>query len=277
MKEKVVFFVAGPYVSRVAETLGKKFDLYVFTTEIDQNSPLILYCTDSNIPHISVKEFDQRIINDIKKIGARIAVLAYFGLIVPREVIGLFRLGIINIHPSLLPKYRGASPGQAAILAGDSITGVSIIRLDEEVDHGPILAQVEEKIRPDDTSETLYRRLFQNGAELLSQVLPKYISDELKLTEQDHSKATFTDRLTRESGRINLDHPPSPEQLNRMIRAYYPWPGVWFKAKLNGDERIVKLFPKERIQVEGKKVMRFADFVNGYPEAKKILLKLSLS
>ncbi|OGH19620.1 MAG: hypothetical protein A2868_01750 [Candidatus Levybacteria bacterium RIFCSPHIGHO2_01_FULL_40_15b] len=279
MKEKIVFFGAGPYVSRTVEVLNKKLEVYVFTTETSRNDPLLLYCIHSNIPHFSINKFDQKIIRDIKKIGAKIAVLASFGLIVPNDVLDLFDLGIINIHPSLLPKFRGPTPVQAAILAGKDSTGVSIIKLDEEVDHGPILTQIEEKIQPNDTSETLYKRMFERGAELLLEVLPKYIAGELKPAEQDHSKASFTDRLTRQSGFIDVNHPPlaTRQLLNRMIRAYYPWPGVWFRAKLNGVERIIKLFPEGLIQVEGKNVMKLSDFANGYPEGRLILSRLSLS
>ncbi|KKS90007.1 MAG: hypothetical protein A3G66_04415 [Candidatus Levybacteria bacterium RIFCSPLOWO2_12_FULL_39_17] len=276
MREKVVFFGAGPYVAPIIEALNKDFDLrFVVTTETGQNGDLILYLENKDINYISIKEFDRETLEKIKKFGAKIAVLAYFGTIVPKSVLDIFPLGIINIHPSLLPKYRGASPGQAAILNGDPTTGVSIIKLDEEVDHGLMLAQIEEIIKLNDTSETLYRRLFQKGAVLLSQVLPKYISGELKPVEQNHSKATFTERLTRESGLIDLTKPPQPPKLARMIRAYYPWPTVWFRAKLNGKEKIIKLLPEEKIQVEGKKIMRFADFANGYPEGHSILSRLS--
>jgi len=279
MKENVVFFGAGPYVSRIVEVLMREFEVYVFTTENGQKDPLILYCANSSIPYTSINKFDQKIIANIKKIGAKIAVLASFGLIVPTEVLEIFPLGIINIHPSLLPKYRGPTPVQSTILAGEKTTGVSIIELDEEVDHGPILTQIEEKIEPNDTSETLYRRLFQKGAELLSGILPKYIAGELKPVEQNHSRATFTDRLTRQSGLIDLNQPLNAKRqtLDRMIRAYFPWPGVWFRAKLNGVERTVKLFPEGRIQVEGKSVMSLKDFANGYPEAKNIISKLNLS
>ena len=279
MKENVVFFGAGPYVSRIVEVLIHEFEVYVFTTENRQRDPLILYCANNNISYDSINKFDQKIIANIKKIGAKIAVLASFGLIVPTEVLEIFPLGIINIHPSLLPKYRGPTPVQSTILAGEKTTGVSIIELDEEVDHGPILTQIEEKIEPNDTSETLYRRLFQKGAELLSGILPKYIAGELKPVEQNHSRATFTDRLTRQSGLIDLNQPLNAKRqtLDRMIRAYFPWPGVWFRAKLNGVERTVKLFPEGRIQVEGKSVMSLKDFANGYPEAKNIISKLNLS
>src|SRR6185503_10774343 len=117
---------------------------------------------------------------------------ASFGLLLPKEALDLFPKGIINIHPSLLPQYRGAMPVQSALLNGDSATGVSIIKLDEEMDHGPLLAQETAEILPSDTSASLHDRLFEKGAELLTKILPEYINNKLKLTEQDHANATFT-------------------------------------------------------------------------------------
>lgn len=279
MKEKIVFFGVGPYVAPIIEALNKNFNLaLVVTTEFDANDPVLSFCSKNDIKAISLARFNSHIIEQIKGVGARIAVLAYFGIIVPQKVLELFEMGIINIHPSLLPKYRGATPGQAAILAGDKTTGVSIIKLDEEVDHGPILMSIDQSIDTFDTSDSLYKKLFQKGAQLLIEVLPKYISGKLKPVEQDHSKATFTERLTRESGFIDIndERHATGDKLDRMIRAYYPWPGVWFRTKLNNVERTVKLFPEEKIQVEGKNVMKLSDFANGYPEGKRVLEYLNL-
>lgn len=277
-KTPIVFFGAGPYVVSVIETLNKNFELaLIVTTETDPNSPILKFCKSNNIGFISISSFSSEIVNgQLSMVNCQIAVLASFGLIIPDEIVNMFELGIINIHPSLLPKYRGPTPGQTAILNGETTTGVSIIKLDEQVDHGPILVQSEEKIEPDDTSESLYKRMFKLGAELIVRDLPKYIASELTLTEQDHSKATFTEHLSRESGFIDINNQSSiiKNQLNRKIRAYYPWPGVWFKAKLNGVERTIKLLPEQKIQVEGKNIMQLSDFANGYPEGRPILSQL---
>lgn len=277
---RVVFFGSGPYVAPIIEVLNKTFNLtLVVTTETKPGDPVVSYCKSNNIKSLSVLSFSPEIVNSISSIvNVRIAVLASFGLIVPDEVLNIFEYGILNIHPSLLPKYRGATPGQAAILSGDTITGVSIIKLDEEVDHGPILAKIEEKNFPADTSETLYKRLFEKGARMLPDTMIRIIEakGEFKGVLQDHSKATFTDRLIRENGKIDIDNSPSPKQLDRKIRAFYPWPTVWFKANLNGKERIIKLLPEQKIQVEGKNIMQLLDFENGYPEGHSILSKLSL-
>ncbi|PJC27986.1 methionyl-tRNA formyltransferase, partial [Candidatus Shapirobacteria bacterium CG_4_9_14_0_2_um_filter_39_11] len=119
-----------------------------------------------------------------------VGVLASYGKILPSEILAIPKYGILNIHPSLLPKYRGASPVQAAILAGDKETGVSIIKMDEKVDHGPIVAQFAEKILLTDTAESLYQHLFTSGAEVLLTILPAYLKDQIELRQQNDSQST---------------------------------------------------------------------------------------
>jgi len=289
MKEKIVFFGAGLYVIPVIEILNNNFRLeLVVTTEKNETGPVPFYCISNTIPFKSV-ERSSNLTSYILHLKSKVAVLTSFGLIVPNEVLNLFEFGIINIHPSLLPKYRGPTPVQTALLEGETITGVSIIKLDEQVDHGPILIQEETNIQPTDTADSLYKKLFQQGAGLLVRELPNYISGKLKPIEQDHSKVTLTQPLTRESGFVDINKPPTVVQLDRMIRAYYPWPGVWFRLPSgmsrsdldnldnNLENKIVKLLPEEKIQVEGKNVMSFKDFSNGYPEGKEILSRLGLS
>jgi len=264
---KVVFFGSSRYVLPIIEVLKNNFDLtLVVTTEKQSADAVPKFCLENKIPYISISSFDD------KKIGSEIGIVADFGLMIPSKILNAFEHGLLNIHPSLLPKYRGPTPVQAAILNGETKTGITIIKLDEEMDHGPILLQVEEPIAAFDTAETLYERLFKIGAELLSQNINKYIKGQIKLTKQDHSRATITARLTRKDGHIDITNPPSPEMLDRMIRAYHPWPGVWSKWQMaNGKWRIVKFLPEGRIQVEGKKPMSYKDFLNGYPEAKGII------
>ena len=274
-KHSVVFFGAGSYVVPVIETLNKNFELVLVVTT-ETSGPVVTFCKSNNIPFVSASSLKDFVTSNERLATCKVAVLASFGLIIPDSVLNMFEYGIINIHPSLLPKYRGPTPVQSAILNGETTTGVSVMKLDSEVDHGEILVQKEEKIVSSDTSESLYKRLFKIGADLLVKSLPEYLSRDLKPLEQDHSKATFTKPLTRESGFVDINKPPEPQVLERMIRAYYPWPGVWIKAKLNGAERLIKLFPEQKIQVEGKNIMSFKDFENGYPEGKEILVKLNL-
>lgn len=283
---RIVFFGGGSYVVPILEVLNKNFNVpLVLTTEnlASQGqalqTPIINFCRENGVEYVSVKKFDEDVKGQLSKVNCQAAVLANFGLIIPKSVLDLFPKGIINVHPSLLPKYRGPTPGQSTILSGDEKTGVTIIKLDKEVDHGPILAQVEETIKPSDTSQTLYERLFMIGAQMLPEVINKYLTDELKPKEQDHSKATFTERLDRNSGYINLNGQLSivNGQLSRMVRAYFPWPGVWTRAIINNKQSIIKFLPQERVQVEGRRPMSYKDFLNGYFEGKQILEKLNLT
>lgn len=280
---KIIFFGSSKFVIPIIEKIRQNFDLVlVVTTEHEATDAVPNYCKKNNIQYLSLKQCNNETIEQLKITQVPVAVLAYFGLILPQEVLDIFPKGIINVHPSLLPQYRGPTPGQTALLNGDKETGISIIKLDEEVDHGPILVQKIEPIHPDDTAETLYERLFTKGAEMLVSSLHGYLNGELELKEQDHSKATFTDHLTRNSGYFDITNPPSQKQLDCMIRAYYPWPGVWTKVDLGSDPRegrtlqqkIIKFLPEKKLQVEGKKPMSYKDFINGYPDAKSAILPL---
>ncbi len=254
---KIVYFGSRNYDEPVLEGLEKKFDLSLIVKSSDINS----------------KEDLEEL---VKETDAVLGVVANFGHVISKKIIDHFPKGILNVHPSLLPKYRGPTPVQTAILNGDKIAGVTIIKIDEIVDHGPILEQTKEKIKNSDTSETLLKRLFERGAKILPNIISKYIASYIKITKQNEKKATFTQILTKESGFINLNNPPSKEFLKRMIRAFYPWPGTWFRTKISEKKLIVKLLPDKKIQVEGKNPMGYKDFVNGYKEGAEILSRLGL-
>lgn len=279
---KLVFFGSSRYVIPIIQTLKStkpRLNLVlVVTTENNPSNPVLSFCIKNKIPSISVSDLSDPTFNSqFSTLNCEIAVLADFGLIIPQKVLKIFSKGIINIHPSLLPKYRGPTPVQNAILNGEKVTGVTLIKLDENVDHGPILAQQKEKIDSDDTADSLYKRLFEIGADLIYQTIKQYIKGNLKPKKQGHSKATFTKLLQKNDGLINFDNPPSPEKIDRMIRAYYPWPGAWTRSMINGKSSIIKFLPEKKLQVEGKNPMSYKDFINGYPQGKEILNKLNLS
>lgn len=276
----IIFFGGSRFVFPILDVLRKHFHLALVVTTDPAYGDVPTYCQTHKLSYLAVKKIDAATIDHIQKINAPVAVLAYFGLILPKDVLSLFPKGIINVHPSLLPKYRGPTPVQTAILGGDTITGTTIIRLDEEIDHGPILAQQQEKILPDDTTETLHERLFALGATLLDNALPQYLSGTLQPKPQDDAKATFTNHLTRRDGYIDSNNPPKPNELDRLIRAYYPWPGVWTRLRFSSyggqaKEKVVKLLPGKMLQVEGKKPMSIKDFINGYPELKTQIAKIT--
>ncbi|MCL6096308.1 MAG: methionyl-tRNA formyltransferase [Patescibacteria group bacterium] len=272
---KLVFFGSSGYVISVIEKLKQDFEIELVVTTDKTDGPVPKFCVEKKLPYISVTSLSEpntkyKILNT----KSELAVLADFGLILPSDILNKFKYGILNIHPSLLPKYRGPTPVQSAILNNEKETGVSIIKLDEKMDHGDILAQAKEKIRNDDTAQSLYKRLFEIGGNLLYQNIKQYIRGELKLTEQNHKNATFTKILTRSDGYFDLDNPPSPEKLDLMVKAYYPWPGAYTKFRIQNSEFRIKFLPEKKLQVEGKRPVSYKDFINGYPNLDKRLLVL---
>lgn len=221
-----------------------------------------------------------------------IIVVAAFGQILSRELLALPALGCLNIHPSLLPRWRGASPISAAILAGDAVTGVTVMRMDEGVDSGPLLAQRQEPIRADDTTGSLGERLAHRGADLLLEVLPAYLSGALQPWPQPEEGVTFCRPLRKEGGR--LDWSQMAVELERRVRAVTPWPGAftfWRGQRLNvvraaveegwqgnvppgtvvpvpggvavsTSEGALRLL---ELQLAGRRVLPWADFVRGQP------------
>jgi methionyl-tRNA formyltransferase len=154
-----------------------------------------------------------------------VIVVAAFGQILRRPVLEIPAMGCVNVHASLLPRWRGAAPVAHAILAGDEESGVTIIKMDEGLDTGPILAQESTTIEVDDTAETLGARLAEMGAQLLVEVLPPYLEGDLDPRPQPHEGVTYAPRLQKTDGEI--DWSQSAEQIDRITRAYTPWPGAY--------------------------------------------------
>lgn len=201
---------------------------------------------------------------------ADLAVVAAYGKIFSKEELNIPNYGFINVHPSLLPKYRGATPIQQAILNGDKISGITIIQMDEQVDHGPIIYQEQMELSDSDNFQTLSKKMFQRAAEVLPKIIKDYVAGKITTHGQNHPLESFCPKLTRNSGYFDINNPPPTEQLDRMIRAYHPWPGVWTRWK----GKIVKFLPANMLQMEGKKAISFKDFLNGYPDFPKIGLLL---
>ena len=150
-------------------------------------------------------------------------IVAAFGQILPRSVLEIPAFGCINIHPSLLPKYRGVAPVPAAILNGDEFTGVSIMLMDKGIDTGPVLTSVHLPILPHDTADTLMQKLANTSAQLLLDTLPGWFRREITPQPQNDAGASYTKMLTKEAGEIDWKQPAV--QIWRQVRAYQPWPG----------------------------------------------------
>jgi methionyl-tRNA formyltransferase len=156
-----------------------------------------------------------------------IIVVAAFGQILRPSVLNLPSYGCINIHGSLLPRWRGAAPIQAAILTGDEQTGITIMKMDPGIDTGPMLSQRAIPITDEDTAATLSQKLAHLGAELLLETLPGYLERSIHPVPQDESAATYASMLSKEDGRLDLRQPA--RALARKVRAYNPWPGAFIR------------------------------------------------
>ena len=169
---------------------------------------------------------EEGVIDKIHQWNPDVIVVAAFGQILPKRILDIPKHGCLNVHASLLPRWRGASPIQAAILHGDEITGITIMQMDTGLDTGPILAQCQERINPDDTAVTLLERLSLIGAELLIHTLPDYFNKKLILKPQDEAMTTLAPLIRKEEGLMNFQQ--SAIELERKVRAYQPWPGAYF-------------------------------------------------
>ena len=227
----------------------------------------------------------------LESIAPQAIIVVGYGRIIPQWMIELPPLGNINLHASLLPKYRGAAPIQWAIANGETITGVTTMRIDAGLDTGDILLQAEERLRPEDSAVTLAPRLAQTGAELMIATLAGLQSGTLTPTPQDNSRATLAPILKREDGLIDFSR-TATDTWNRL-RGFQPWPGAFtkFRGKMLHihaatpahevgvvapahfavqHERLLLGFAHEtalqvlELQPEGKKRMRAVDFINGY-------------
>ncbi len=230
-------------------------------------------------------------IDHLRNIAPDLVVVAAFGQILPREVLEIPRKGCVNVHPSLLPKYRGAAPINWTIIRGEVKTGVTIMLMDEGMDTGDILAQEETMITPEETSGELHDRLAEMGAELLVKTIKIILSDAATRTPQDASLATYAPRLKREDGLIRWDS--DVHHIVNLIRGFSPVPGayIFFKGKMlkifsaKGEELPVTDIPGKigrvteeglpvaarngyvwlrEIQLENKKRMPVRDFLRGF-------------
>jgi methionyl-tRNA formyltransferase len=182
----------------------------------------------------------------LKSLQADVFVVVAYGHILPKQLLQAPQLGCVNVHASLLPRYRGAAPIQWAIARGESVTGITLMKMDEGLDTGPILLQKRCPIAQHETGESLSRQLASLGAKTLAEGLPLLAAGGLVPQEQDPSQATLAPRLTREDGKI--DFRVTASEIERRIRAFYPWPGA--HCQLPGGKRL-KLIRAELVSAAG--------------------------
>lgn len=245
-----------------------------------EESPVAVWAKDNTIPTFKPESLkNTAAIEKIKAEEPDLCIVFAYGKIIPQSILSLPKHSTLNIHPSLLPLHRGPSPVEGAILSGDQETGVSIMVLDSEMDHGPIIAQEKLEIGEDETAAELLEKLVSIGARKLSELLPDYISGKIETAKQYHSKATYTKKISRADGEISLSD--DPEELYRKYRAYLGWPGIYFfdrpsdepnNNKPDGTSAKIRISIKkarmedgifliERIVPEGKKEIDYADYL----------------
>lgn len=156
-----------------------------------------------------------------------VAIVVAYGLILPQAILDGPRLGCLNVHASILPRWRGAAPIQRAILAGDTESGVSIMKMDAGLDTGAVLAEAKTPISPDETGETLHDRLAMMGATLMTETLPSYARGSITATPQPDEGVTYAAKLEKNEGRLNFNE--TAQDLDRRVRAFSPWPGTFFE------------------------------------------------
>lgn len=308
----IIFFGSSKYSQIVEESIFNAVGLSLVVTIPDRiigrekiltPSPVKVFAEKNNIPFVTYDKLDDEAIQQIAEYKPDFLVVADYGLILPKKLLELPSKAPLNVHHSLLPKYRGTSPAPSAILAGDHVSGVTIIKMNDRVDAGDIMAQQTYELQLDETTESLLTRLNTIGGQIIVPVIENY--DQIKPIPQDESHATFTKPMTKEDGYIDLtvisnspkadersqgDFSVSPRNdkvwFERAVRAYYPWPGVWTKIRIKDKEIRIKFLPDLSViasetkqsrpfllQPEGKKPMSVKDFLNGYPEAREIVEK----
>ncbi len=196
----------------------------------------------------------------IKKLKTDMLVLVAYGKILPKEILEIPKIAPVNVHPSLLPKYRGPAPIQAPILKGDKFSGVTIMKMNEKMDEGDIYLKARYELKPNETAESLGLALESMSKDLLHHVLHYLAMKKMKTKAQDHTKASYTKFIQKEDGKVDLNKPP--KNLERMIRAYHPWPGVW--GEYNGKK--LKLLPNQMVQLEGKNPVSLKNFKSGHKD-----------
>jgi methionyl-tRNA formyltransferase len=231
---KVVFMGTPEYAVPSLEALVAHHQVVLVVTQPDRRrgrgrkvsySPVKTFAIEHDLPIWQPKTLRSgEAAARLRAVQADVYVTAAIGLILTADVLALAPHGCINVHASLLPRWRGAAPVSAAILHGDDETGVTLMRTDEGLDTGPILAQTRCPIRADDTTATLTPRLARLGADLLRETLPRWLSGQVVPQPQPDRGVTYARRLTKEDGRINWQQPAA--YVERMVRAYTPWPGA---------------------------------------------------
>ena len=237
MSIKIVFMGSPDFSLSALRLLAENYQVVGVVTQPDRASgrgrelkapPVKTLALELKIPVIQPEKLrEPEAMQQLRDWNPDLIVVAAFGQLLRKDVLDLPKYGCINIHASLLPRWRGAAPINAAILAGDEATGVTIMKMDVGLDTGPMLAMKKIRIRRDDTAGSVFQTLSKLGANLLMETLPDYMDGKITPTPQPEEGATYAPMLKKQDGLLDFTSPVV--ELERRVRAMNPWPGAWFE------------------------------------------------
>lgn len=314
-KLRVIFMGTSEFAEIILSALlREKYNIIAVYTQpdkktgrkqISEKSPVKITAEKNNIPVFTPIRFDIAVLTEVKKQKPDLILVAAYGKILPEAVLDLPEFGAINVHASLLPKYRGASPIQNAILAGEAETGATIMLMNEGIDTGDILSQRAIKINKNETSPEVSKKLALSSANLLLKTLPLWLVKKITPQKQNNFMASSCRMISREDGKVNWDD--TAENIYNQFRAFHPWPGIFsiwerdekiLRIKLNkintsGESQEITIEPGtilkiekriavatsrgfvilKTVQLEGKPETKIENFINGYPDFIGSILK----
>ncbi len=277
-KSKIAFFGTSQFAVDILEQLDSQFLPDLIITNPDKpagrklrltSPPVKIWADENNIKTHQPDKLDNEFLNELSKSSWDLFIVTAYGGIIPQSILDLPKQGTVNVHPSLLPKLRGATPIHSAILGNEKETGVSIILLDEKMDHGPIITQEKFQLYQNSISELptkseLEKQLALLGGQLLNKIIPQWVNKEISSKEQDHEQATYIKKLTSTDGLIDLND--EAESNFKKIQAFDAWPKAHFfldnkriiikKARLKNDELII-----DRVIPEGGKETDYSNLL----------------
>jgi len=237
----------------------KQFSIVAVVTQPDKPqgrelrltpSPVKILAAQLNLPVLQpLKARDEEFIGKLRALKPDLMVVVAYGQILPQSLLDLPPFGCLNVHTSLLPKYRGAAPIQWAIASGDADTGVTIMQMDAGLDTGPVLATRRTPISPADDSQSLHDRLAQLGAELLAETIPSYIAGKITPQPQPAEGSTYAAKIKKEDGQVDWNQ-PATQTWNRL-RAFTPWPGAFTFFLADPKPQLLKIWRAEVVEKSG--------------------------
>jgi len=251
----------------------KDFNISAVVTKIDKPvgrdqeitaNPVADFARQNNLKLIQVEEFTPKIKSEIRDLKSDIALCVAFGPpYFDQEMIDITKFKIVNIHPSPLPKYRGATPGPWQIINGETKSAVTFFQIDALPDHGPIITKIPFEISSNETAASFYKKAFNLATTNLESILKSYIQNPTNLKEQDHTQKTYFPKLNKDSAQIDWSWDES--KINRFINALNPWPIAWTFVNNQQNQKLkMKMFTPSLVQIEGKKITPWSEISKYY-------------